>query len=60
MRWSPDTCNCILDCSLDQDGVNLDWIATVNTCSLHLDLIGQALLDQVLKENRAKNMEELS
>jgi hypothetical protein len=56
MKWSPDTCECIFECVIDQDGVDLDWISTYNTCETHKDLMGQILLDTVMTENRTKNL----
>jgi len=57
MKWMPDTCGCSIECVIDQDGVDLDWISTYQTCDKHATLMGQTLLDTVLQENRDKNLE---
>jgi len=55
MKWMPDTCECSIECVIDQDGVDLDWLSTYQTCDIHAALSGQPLLDKVLADNRAAN-----
>lgn len=55
MKWSPDTCDCVFECHINEAG-NLDWTQTYNTCASHSALEGQNLLNEVIAENRQKNL----
>lgn len=58
-RWSPDTCECILEYEWDEtedEGTRLlAYKKTIKTCPEHGALVGQSLYDQVLSENTRKN-----
>jgi len=48
--WSPDTCDCIIEYNS-----RINWVNTVQKCRLHKSLDGQALLNEVMAQNRRFN-----
>ncbi len=59
-RWSPDTCDCVLEFEWDDAVVESTRVHvfknTIKTCPDHPALIGNSLYDQVLFENTCKNI----
>jgi len=49
--WHPDSCDCILEYNRQ-----INWISTIKKCRLHKRFDGQALLDNVLAQNRRFNL----
>jgi len=54
IRWTPDTCNCIVD--LEQGTTKyVDW---VQKCEGHKDLDGQKLVDGIIKQCKKFQIKE--
>jgi len=47
MVWSPDSCDCELGFSVDRNGQNTGWLASIKNCKLHVGLTGQNHWDTV-------------
>jgi hypothetical protein len=56
MRWSPDTCECVIDVAWDTALPEVAMpVAIVKACPDHQGLESRAHFARVLAENRAKN-----
>lgn len=54
IRWTPDTCNCIVD--LEQGTTKyVDW---VQKCLVHKDLNGQKLVDGIINQCKKFQIKE--
>lgn len=58
-RWSPDTCECVLEYTWDDlvpaDQRTHTFARHLNTCSKHAGLSGQARYNAALQHNQRKN-----
>jgi hypothetical protein len=59
-RWGPDTCDCIVEYEWDTDVAEANRVHTfksvINTGPEHAALVGSTLYDEVVSENRRKNL----
>ena len=52
MKWTPDTCECIINLNQDGQG-NMIYESADQKCALHKDLDGQVFLDAVASHNHS-------
>ena len=57
--WGPDTCGCRIAFEIDTAAPEVpvpDWVRTLETCPAHVLLAEQTLYEEMLAENRRKNV----
>lgn len=59
-RWSPDTCDCVIEYEWDTDAppesLVLNFRNLVKSCPYHSSLSGEEIFQEVTSENTRKNM----